>query len=271
MDSGKDLVVGAQKGVEYNAYLFRDAMTSMERDVTTTFSEWTKKFETLSTQIVTYIKNGLRQFKTPFTSAFNEVGQLVAQNRTVFGGYGTTLATDFTTAFKNELTGSGMATEMYNAGAALAQNFASGLQSAYIATPHLYVADYTTVTNSDGSWYSYPNWGVNWYKKGGLFLGGKGTVVGLAEGGKDEAVLPLENSGAMKRIGTAIANAAGDGFGVNSETITDAVVTAMAMNPQSQEVIVNAVLKMENDEVLARHVERGRQRLDSRYNPVAQI
>lgn len=269
--SGKDLVQGAANGVEGYKSVLRDAMTHMETEVANSFITWTKTFEPMARQIVTYVSNGLRQFKSPFTSAFNEVGQLVAQNRTVFGGYGTTLATDFTTAFKNELTGSGMATEMYNAGAALAQNFASGLQSAYIATPHLYVADYTTVTNSDGSWYSYPNWGVNWYKKGGLFLGGKGTVVGLAEGGKDEAVLPLENSGAMKRIGTAIANAAGDGFGVNSETITDAVVTAMAMNPQSQEVIVNAVLKMENDEVLARHVERGRQRLDSRYNPVAQI
>ena len=99
---------------------------------------------------------------------------------------------------------------------------------------------------------------------------GRLTVVGLAEGGKDEAVLPLENSSAMKRIGIAIANAAGDGFGVSSDTITDAVVTAMAMNPQSQEIIVNAVLKMENDEILARHVERGRKRLDNRYNPVTQ-
>ena len=270
-ESGRNLVQGAANGVEGYKSVLRDAMTHMETEIANSFITWTKTFEPMAKQIVTYVSNGLRQFKTPFTSAFNEVGQLVTQNRTVFGGYGTTLATEFTTAFKNELTGSGMATEMYNAGAALAQNFASGLQSAYIATPHLYVADYTTVTNSDGSWYSYPNWGVNWYKKGGLFLGGKGTVVGLAEGGKDEAVLPLENSGAMKRIGTAIANAAGDGFGVNSDTITDAVVTAMAMNPQSQEVIVNAVLKMENDEVLARHVERGRQRLDSRYNPVAQI
>lgn len=268
--SGKDLVQGAVNGVEGNKSLLRDAMTHMETEVATSFINWTKTFEPMAKQIVTYVQNGLRQFKTPFTSAFNEVGQLVNSNKTTFGGYGTTLATEFTTAFKNTLTGSGMATEMYNAGAALAQNFANGLRSAYIATPHLYVADYTTVVNDDGSWYSYPNWGVNWYKKGGLFLGGKGTVVGLAEGGKDEAVLPLENSKAMSRIGTAIANAAGDGFGVNSETITDAVVTAMAMNPQSQEVIVNAVLKMENDEVLARHVERGRQRLDSRYNPVAQ-
>ena len=74
----------------------------------------------------------------------------------------------------------------------------------------------------------------------------------------------------MATIGSAIANASSGGLGISKDDIVDAVVTAMAMNPQSQEIIVNAVLKMENDEVLARHVERGRQRLDSRYNPVAQ-
>ena len=271
MESGKNLVEGAQKGVEYNSYLLSSAMIRMETDIANTFRKWTATFETMAKNIVEYTRKGLREFSSPFTSAFSAVAEIMGKNKATFEGYGKTLASDFINGFKNTLTGADMATSFYNAGSALAQNFASGLQSAYIASPHLYVQDYTTVTNSDGSWYSYPNWGVNWYKKGGLFLGGKGTVVGLAEGGKDEAVLPLENSKAMSRIGSAIASAAaGDGFGVNSETITEAVVTAMAMNPQTQEIIVNAVLKMENDEVLARHVERGRQRLDSRYNPVAQ-
>lgn len=111
---------------------------------------------------------------------------------------------------------------------------------------------------------------AGWWKKGGLFKGGSGQLIGVAEGGRDEAVLPLENSKAMATIGSAIANASSGGLGISKDDIVDAVVTAMAMNPQSQEIIVNAVLKMENDEVLARHVERGRQRLDSRYNPVAQ-
>ena len=270
MESGKNMVVGAQKGVEYNSYLFRDAMRKMQTDVLNTFRDWTKEFEEVAKKIPEYIEKGLKEFKTPFTNAFKEVDTLVSSNKTTFGGYGKTLADEFTSSFKNALTSSGMQTEMYNAGADLAGQFANGMKSAYIATPHLYVSHYDTQYNADGSWYSIPNWQVNWYKKGGLFRGGQGTVVGLAEGGKDEAVLPLENSKAMSRIGNAIANAAGDGLGVNSETITDAIVTAMAMNPQSQEVIVNAVLKMENDEVLARAVERGRQRLDSRYNPVAQ-
>jgi len=111
---------------------------------------------------------------------------------------------------------------------------------------------------------------AGWWKKGGLFKGGSGQVIGVAEAGRDEAVLPLEDSRAMATIGNAIARASGDNFGISKDDITDAVVMAMAMNPQSQEIIVNAVLKMENDEVLARHVERGKQKLDSRYNPVAQ-
>ena len=111
---------------------------------------------------------------------------------------------------------------------------------------------------------------AGWWKKGGLFKGGSGSLIGVAEGGRDEAVLPLENSKAMATIGAAIANASDGNIGISKDDITDAVVMAMAMNPQSQEIIVNAVLKMENDEVLARHVERGRRQIDSRYNPVAQ-
>lgn len=111
---------------------------------------------------------------------------------------------------------------------------------------------------------------AGWWKKGGLFKGGDGQVIGVAESGRDEAVLPLENNKAMATIGAAIANASNGNLGISKDDIVDAVVTAMAMNPQTQEVIVNAVLKMENDEVLARHVERGRRRIDNRYNPVAQ-
>ena len=107
-----------------------------------------------------------------------------------------------------------------------------------------------------------------WWKKGGLFKGGSGSIIGVAEGGRDEAVLPLENSKAMSKIGGAIANAS-SGVGITKEDVVEAVVTAMALNPMTQEVIVNAVLKMENDEVLARHVERGRRRMDQRFNPVA--
>ena len=268
--SGKNMVEGAANGVRNNQSFLKNAMIDLETDVANKFEKWTEVFEGLAKKIPEYIEKGLKGFKTPFTNAFNDVGTLVTNNRNTFSGYGKTLADEFTSSFKNALTSSGMQTEMYNAGADLAGQFANGMKSAYIATPHLYVSHYDTQYNADGSWYSIPNWQVNWYKKGGLFRGGQGTVVGLAEGGKDEAVLPLENNKAMSRIGNAIANAAGDGLGVNSETITDAIVTAMAMNPQSQEVIVNAVLKMENDEVLARAVERGRQRLDSRYNPVAQ-
>lgn len=107
-----------------------------------------------------------------------------------------------------------------------------------------------------------------WWKKGGLFKGGDGQIIGLAEGGRDEAVLPLEDRRAMSRIGDAISSSGG-GSRLTKDDIIEAVVEGLMANPMSQEVIVNAVLKMENDEVLARHVERGRRKMDSRYNPVA--
>ena len=110
--------------------------------------------------------------------------------------------------------------------------------------------------------------------KGGLFTGPVGFQV-FGEAGA-EAAIPLERKSTMKRIASAIVDSGGMGTS-NSDEIADAiamrVLPAMAqmLDGQNQRPInVNATLYTENNEVLAKAVNRGNKSLDKRYHPVAQ-
>ena len=115
---------------------------------------------------------------------------------------------------------------------------------------------------------------IRWNAKGGLFT--KPIVFqGFGEAGA-EAAIPLERKSTMKRIASAIVDSGGMGTS-NSDEIADAiamrVLPAMAqmLDGQSQRPInVNATLYTENNEVLAKAVNRGNRSLDKRYHPVAQ-
>lgn len=124
----------------------------------------------------------------------------------------------------------------------------------------------------DGGNVRTPNFRVNWYKAGGLFT--KATIAGIGEAG-NEAVLPLENRHTMSMIADSIIQNATTS-GIDESTMTNAVAKGVAMAMMSNQsnvpdVIVNAVLKTENDEVLARAVTRGQKKLDYRMNPTPKL
>ena len=114
-----------------------------------------------------------------------------------------------------------------------------------------------------------------WFAKGGMFTGP--TAINVFGEAGDEAAIPLERKSTMKRIGNAIVNAGGMGNS-NSDEIADAIalrvipaIAQMMSNQNQRPIAVNAVLYTENDEVLARAVNRGQRVLDKRYNPVSQF
>lgn len=113
----------------------------------------------------------------------------------------------------------------------------------------------------------------DWFAKGGLFQ--STSLIGVGEAGA-EAVLPLTNRRTMKMIGSAISNAGGMSVGGNAELANEiamriAPIIISAINSQNQRPInVNATLYTENNEVLAKAVNRGNRSLDKRYHPVAQ-
>lgn len=157
---------------------------------------------------------------------------------------------------------------LYQMGESLGREFAIGLNngiaSQHISIPHIvYAGD--SIHTYEGGTIAYPNFNVQWYAKGGLF--NKPTLAGFGEAGA-EAALPLSNKSVMAQIAKAITESGGYG-GFSPEDMTEAVATGVAMamsqNPQTVEIIVNSILKT-NDEAIAQSVERGRARLDMRYN-----
>ena len=111
----------------------------------------------------------------------------------------------------------------------------------------------------------------NWYAKGGLFT--QPTIAGFGEAG-NEAALPLENKRVMSMVADAIIKNSKSGMGIDSDELTEAVATgvamAMAQNPQKIENVVTAILQTEDVEI-ARSCMRGEAILDQRYNPTPQF
>lgn len=150
-----------------------------------------------------------------------------------------------------------------------AYNSANSIQDAfsnlYIPLPHVnWDWNYVSV----GDWeIPIPDFSIDWYKTGGLFT--RATIAGIGEAG-NEAVLPLENKRTMGMIADSIlANAS---VGMDERILTEAVARGVAMammnNNQNQPPInVYATLYTEDNEVLARAVQKGQDSIDYRFNP----
>ena len=157
---------------------------------------------------------------------------------------------------------------LYSAGQSAINSLQRGLNSTHISMPHVgwnwERLDYGPADNRQ--WFEVPSLYVNWYAKGGLATAP--TLAGIGEAGA-EAVLPLTNKKAMSRIADAIATSGGGTNGLNRDDMVEAVATgvamAMAQNPQTVEVVVQSILKT-NDEKLAQSVARGNAKMNQRYN-----
>ena len=163
-----------------------------------------------------------------------------------------------------------IASKFYNKGQDISQQFADGISSVKIPYPDITVSSWTPWeidTGTEKINFSIPHFVADWrkYAKGGLFTKPLPGILGDAG---DEAALPLENRRTMNRIANAIIDNADGNLGISKQDIVDAVVYAMAANSQNQAPInVTATLYTEDNEVLARAVERGNRSRDMRYNP----
>lgn len=113
--------------------------------------------------------------------------------------------------------------------------------------------------------------GIPFLAKGGLIT--SPTLAFTGENFRKEAVLPLENSRTMGMIADSIVSNSSGGLGLSKaeiqQAVAEGVVMAMMNNQGNQpNITVYAELKTENDEVLARAVTRGQQKIDYRMNPV---
>ena len=239
-------VGGIVKGLEERRPIAVTAMETLGKKMLEAIDDLPDKLKTLG-------KDGAKGFTTELSNGLDNVNAIV-----------------------NRVANSikvGMSIDLYSSGQSAAQSFANGFTSVHIPMPHMYVSGWTQVNFGDGGYMFYPQFGLAWYRKGGLFQGGDGQMIGIAEDGRDEAVLPLEDRRAMQRIGSAIADAGGAG---GSDEMVDRIAERLAdiimmRQDNEQAPIFNIEVKTENDEVLARAVERGQQRLDYRNNPTPKM
>ena len=176
-------------------------------------------------------------------------------------------ATSGLTAILNTL--NGQIGSFRSAGASLGNAFGSSFNAyarAAVKTPKLV---------QNGDYYDaktkthIPMYRVEWNAEGGLFT--KATVLnGFGEAG-DEAAIPLTNRRAMKRIANAIIDGA-DGFGLDPRMLAEAVeygVSNAMSSGNTENQVFYIEVKTQNDEVLARAVQRGNAKLNRRYTPSA--
>lgn len=106
----------------------------------------------------------------------------------------------------------------------------------------------------------------SWNKKGGIYDAATIIGYGVGEAGK-EAIIPLENRRTMGMIADSILG----GYGTQgiADQIVRGVTEAMMMASRSQQINVNATLYTEDNEVLARAVNKGNRAITYRESALA--
>ena len=252
IESGTEIVGGLVEGMSSRT----DALDSVVSDIAEILSgfanfiiEFRETIEEESRGITDGIINGLEDGINNISNSLDDITQKFD---------------DFT----NDL--SSVSYEFENIGREIMSSLQYGINSVDLQLPHIDV-DWQQYTYGDGGWFELPSFSVNWFARGGLFT--NPNIVGLGEAG-NEAVLPLENKRTMNMIADAIVSNS-SGIGLDEQSLVDAIaqgyVRAMMANQgNQQQPIINVVCKTENDEVLFRAVQRGRESVEYRSNPTMQ-
>lgn len=215
--------------------------------------------------IKTTVSNGMNSIATSYRSGMNKLPNITSD---AIGN----VVREFQ-KLPNKISSS-VNSNMFTAGQNAAKSFANGIKSIHIPTPHIRVASWTQHRAGDTT-YSTPNFGVNWYAKGGLAY--NPSIVGIGEAGK-EAILPLENKRTMGMIAESIMNSY-SGSGIDKDMLSNAVAEGVVMAlmnnidnlTSNNQQPINITVKLENDEAIARAAIRGQKSIDYRMNPTPQM
>ena len=225
--------------------------------------------------IINGMLNAIKEKGTSLTEAIQSIVADMKKSITdKFGEFrqaGLELSENFKTGFKsirfNDLTAyiwgefdfNRLYENMRTVGHNVAVQFSNGMQSVHIKTPHVTL---TQSVSGEGesktiSWSS----SVSWYGKGGFPNVGD---LFIANEKKPEMIGRMGNRNTVAnnlQIEKGIRAAVVDGM--------MQVFMATSLNKEETPIVVHSVLKTENDEVLARAVERGKAKRDMRFNTVA--
>lgn len=279
----KDDVQGFVNGIKANQNMAVVAVDNMAKTIKTNIGKLPNDFKALGTKMVDSLKNEWAKIATvvvpnmiaQITKAIVEKHGDITKSGTELGksfidglesglsDYSTTVTT-FIETLKTDLTFS-----LYDEGVSAGQSFADGFSSVNVPTPHMYISAWNWNDFGDGDGMYTPSFSVSWYKAGGLFKGGNGQIIGIAENNRDEAVLPLEDRRAMERIGGAIADAGGAyGDEAMMDRLAGKIAEAIILTQSDRsDPIFHIEVKTEDNETLARAVTKGQKQIDYRNNP----
>lgn len=241
---GEIISKGLIDGISGSEESIKNSILNLLLNIKNAFGSIDIEFISIGNKIISGISSGLTQGMSSIVVGISSIILLISQS---FSG-------------------------MYKLGQNAGLAFANGFSSIKIPTPHFSLSNWQKIALGNGGNMSLPIFRVNWYAAGGLFR--SATIAGIGEDGT-EAVLPLENRQTMRMIADSIVDNS-SGFGVNEEAMANAVARGVAMammnNSQNQPPInVYATLYTEDDEVLARAVTRGQEKIDYRTNPTPQF
>lgn len=230
-DYGRYFVEGFANGIGDNTSKVENAIGKITSAISTSLSTFKDGMYNKGQSISSELKRGVESVKISMSNIFN-FSSLNSNMRTA----GTNAAVEFANAFRN-----------YKM---------PGIR--------FYISDWTRHDTDGDGYYDYdsPVFTPYWYAKGGfpntgeLFFANENGPEMVGRMGSKNVVAN------NKQITDGIKKAVVDGM--------MEVFTATRANETSgPEPIINVVVKTENDEVLARAVERGRAKRDARFNTVA--
>lgn len=261
-NAGKNIVFGFTNGIENSSETAWDAIANLAKEIVMEFKNTmeihspSKVFYGLGENIINGLKNGIDAKANVAKNTINNLGKNL---ETSMSGSLERIGKNLNSKFS----------QIENSGKQSARNVENSISSIRPKIPRITV-NWSSI-GFGSTRFSIPSFNLNWYAKGGLF--DRASVIGVGEAGR-EAVLPLENRKAMSMISESILSNA-SGIGMDEDVLVDAVARGVAMalmNNQQNPVNVTcyAELKTEDNEVLARAVTKGQQKLDYRMNPTPQ-
>lgn len=281
---------GLANGLANNVALVTTACNTIVTSVKKKFGDQSlyALFQYYGGQYMTYLKTGLSTGDDKVLTEAGNIAESIKKkfsSASAYSGYGSNYMNSLKNGLSSGASGKNglyttaksiansvmskfsMYDSMYSRGQNAAKGFRAGMTSIRIPTPHIVPTGNMKYVLGNSS-FSIPTWGVNWYKRGGLF--DAASIIGVGEAGR-EAVLPLENRKTMRMIADSITeNSSGIGSAqIIADAVERGVVTAMMNNAHNQQPVnVHATLYTENNEVLARAVAKGQRSIDYRNNPV---
>lgn len=229
----------------------------------------TSGFTTSITQNIANVEKSISQFVSKIKSAFTKNN---SSFMTIGSGYidklksgmesrqnsVSTIAQKMSSTLNSVF--KGLSSTMYNSGHNAMQSFANGLSSVHISLPHIYQAGNNRYYYGNGAWFNIPYFNVSWYAKGGFPNVGELFVA-------NEAGPEMVGKMGRKNV---VANNKQITEGIKSAVIDGMMEVYMATSTgqdNNNPYILNVTVKTEDNEVLARAVEKGRLKRDARFKP----